>query len=117
MFGTRLDAEAEVADLDVERMLVREEYVLGLDIAVNDVVRVHVVHGGRYLTEERLALVFAKSADVVYARVQLAVGRVLHANVEARRRVDHLVQAYEMRMVKLLHARYLAQQEALRLLV
>ena len=55
----QLDAEAEVADFDVERMLVREEYVLGLDVAMNYVVRVHVVHGGRYLTEERLALVFA----------------------------------------------------------
>ncbi len=114
---TRLNAKPEVTHLDNERIGVGKEDILGLDIAVYDVVRVHVIDGADDLTEDDLGVALARLALVRDLRVEFAVRRVLHADEQALLCVYHLVQADYVRVTDLLHARDLAQKQPLCLVV
>ena len=79
--------------------------------------RVHVVHSRQDLTKYDLGVALIGLALVGDSRVELAVRRELHAHEQPLLRVNHFVEANYIRMTYPLHARDLAEQQPLRLLV
>lgn len=53
-----LRTKPQVSHFNNERVQIREEYVLGLDVPVNDFIGVHVLDGGQDLTEDDASLGF-----------------------------------------------------------
>ena len=72
---------------------------------------------GENLSVQRPRFLLGETTLVRDLREQLAARRVLHDDVQLGERLDHLVQTDDVRVVQTFHARDLARQQPLRLLV
>jgi len=86
----RLGAQAEIDDLQV--LLLVQQHVLRLEVAVRVAVLVQVRHGRHDLPEEHPGLHFAEATLLDDVIEQLAARAVLHDDVTVRLGFDHLVQ-------------------------
>lgn len=115
--GRGFGAKAQIAHFHHVGIHAGEKDVLGLDVTMYDAMRVHVLDGREHLTEYDPTVGFAYATVVRDLRVELALRCVLHANEQPLLGVYDLVEADYVRMMQLLHARDLAQQQTLGLLV
>lgn len=92
----RFGAQAEIDDFQV--LLLVQEHVLRLEVAVRVAALVQVRHGRYDLSEEHPGLHFAETALLDDVVEQLAARTVLHDHVAVRLRLDYLVQLADVRV-------------------
>lgn len=93
--------ESEVNDLDVVSLLLVDEHVVQLEVAMDNVQLVHVSHGADDLAEDGSSLLFwesLKRLPFLEAVVQVLPMAKLHDEVHVRPRVNDLEEAHDVGM-------------------
>ena len=93
---------AKVDELDDGRALRREDEVLRLEVAVDDVDRVHVVDRERHLREDRQRVVLLEGPLREQVLEQLAAAEALHHDVHVLLVAAHLDHLHDVRVAELL---------------
>mmetsp|Transcript_56069 Transcript_56069/g.170728 ORF Transcript_56069/g.170728 Transcript_56069/m.170728 type:complete len:287 (+) Transcript_56069:477-1337(+) len=91
--------QAEVDQLQVAGALGLENIVLQLQIAVRYVVRMQIHHRQQHLLNQPGSRILAQATAVPHPGQQLATGEILHDEVQLRRRLVHVVQPGDVRVV------------------
>ena len=89
--------EAEVGELEVAVVL--DEYILGLEVAIDDVVDVQVLEREEYVGRVEARLVLVKAASLLQQQVQVAVAHEIETKVDVRAVLEAEVQLDDVRVV------------------
>ena len=108
---------AKVDELDDGRALRREDEVLRLEVAVDDVDRVHVVDRERHLREDRQRVVLLEGPLREQVLEQLAAAEALHHHVHVLLVAAHLDHLHDVRVAELLREGALHPQRLVHLVV
>lgn len=78
-FDALVGGEAEISEFDVHVLV--EQYVFDLDVAVDNILVVHVVHDSNELAAEKTAGVFAHATQVLAKIEHETSAHILHRDV------------------------------------